>query len=127
MNSIPLATRTTLRAPVCAPVVAIVAAMLAAPATTQSWVSTFGGSGFDYLRNSAIDAAGNIYVCGWTDSLDFPITAGAVQENHAGGPSGFLNFDGFVMKLNVPANAIKLTQKVLLVKTLFFSSILLLL
>ena len=45
-----------------------------------------------------MDGAGSAYVTGYTDSTDFPTTAGAVQATHAGGDN-----DAFVTKLNAPA------------------------
>jgi len=35
----------------------------------------FGGSSFDYVSALAVDAAGNAYVAGTTQSADFPVTA----------------------------------------------------
>jgi len=39
-----------------------------------------GGSGTDYVTGIAVDAAGNAYVTGTTDSADFPVTPGAFQS-----------------------------------------------
>ncbi|MGH9768830.1 MAG: SBBP repeat-containing protein [Blastocatellia bacterium] len=52
-----------------------------------------GGSGIDEGSSIAVDAAGQVYVAGFTDSLDFPL-AGAAQSS-AGGEQ-----DAFVAKLN---------------------------
>jgi hypothetical protein len=53
-----------------------------------------GGAGDDNGRDVAADAAGYVYVSGYTSSADFP-TAGAFQSGYAGGLA-----DGFVAKLS---------------------------
>jgi hypothetical protein len=53
----------------------------------------FGGSGFDSGAGIAVDASGNAYVAGSTNSLDFP-TRNPIQPAIAGG------FDAYVAKLN---------------------------
>jgi hypothetical protein len=58
-----------------------------------------GGSGTDGARAIAADSGANVYLAGFTDSPDFPITAGTVQPVHGGG------LDGFVVKLD-PTGAI---------------------
>ncbi|MBC8123073.1 MAG: SBBP repeat-containing protein [Gemmatimonadaceae bacterium] len=64
--------------------------------------STFlGGSGIDNGGEGiAVDGAGNAYVTGRTDSINFPVTAGAFQTT-AGG-----NGDAFVTKLNATGSAL---------------------
>jgi beta-propeller repeat-containing protein len=55
--------------------------------------STFlGGSGDDGSAGSGewLDRQGNFYVPGFTDSTDFPVTAGAFQSANAGGYDVFL-------------------------------------
>ncbi len=47
--------------------------------------STFlGGAGNDQAMGIAVDASGVIYVAGFTDSMNFPVTADAVQASFAG-------------------------------------------
>ncbi len=63
--------------------------------------STFlGGSGDDDVRGLAIDASGNAYVTGRTQSTNFPTTVGAFQTKSG----GFI--DAFVTKLNAAGNAL---------------------
>jgi hypothetical protein len=58
--------------------------------------STFlGGSLSDVATGLAIDAAGNVYVAGYTASTNFQTSSGAPQTQHRGGIN-----DGFVSKLN---------------------------
>jgi hypothetical protein len=57
--------------------------------------STFlGGSDYDVGHAVAVDGAGSAYVTGYTQSSDFPTTAGAFDTSHNG------NYDAFVVKLN---------------------------
>lgn len=58
-----------------------------------------GGSLDDFGVGIAVDASGNAYVTGETDSTDFP-TASPLQTSNAGG------MDGFVTKLNSTGNSL---------------------
>jgi hypothetical protein len=63
------------------------------------YASYFGGSGDDFGAAIAVDAAGNAYVAGYTDSLDLPV-ANAFQSRPGGGTCDTLAcFDAFVVKL----------------------------
>ncbi len=54
-----------------------------------------GGSGYDGVHGIAVDAAGNVFVTGYTQSpTDFPVTAGGPQPSYGGGA-----FDAYVAKL----------------------------
>jgi hypothetical protein len=65
--------------------------------------STYLGGGFnhDIGQAIAVDAARNAYVTGRTESGDFPTTAGAFQQTHAGGRT-----DAFVTKVNPAGSAL---------------------
>ena len=58
-----------------------------------------GGSSFDAGEGITLDASGNAYVGGLTDSADFPTTLGAFDSNLDGGR------DAFVTKLNPTGSA----------------------
>ncbi|WP_201326990.1 SBBP repeat-containing protein [Thermotomaculum hydrothermale] len=53
-----------------------------------------GGSGADYAESIAIDFSGNVYVCGYIGSSDFPTTSNAYQTSNNG------DYDALVFKLN---------------------------
>jgi RHS repeat-associated protein len=54
----------------------------------------------DVANAIAVDAAGQVYVTGYTDSGNFPVTAGSYQPNWSGGE------DVFVTKLNPSASGL---------------------
>jgi uncharacterized protein (DUF2141 family) len=63
--------------------------------------STFlGGSSFDEAHGIAVDVAGNAYIAGRTDSVNFPTTPGAFDTSF----NGFT--DAFVTKLNAAGSAL---------------------
>lgn len=53
-----------------------------------------GGNGIDAARAVTVTATGDVYVAGYTESSDFPTTAGAHQPSPQGG------YDAFVAKLD---------------------------
>jgi photosystem II stability/assembly factor-like uncharacterized protein len=59
------------------------------------YATFLGGSCADTANGIAADSRGNAYVVGFTNSLDFPVTQGAMQAQYGGGA-----YDGFVAKLN---------------------------
>jgi hypothetical protein len=65
------------------------------PAGNSLIFSTYlgGRAAREYAYNLATDTNGNVYVCGMTESSDYP-TMNAYQTTHAG------EWDGFVTKLN---------------------------
>ena len=73
------------------------------------YMTYLGGSGYDAALGIAVDAAGNAYLTGLTDSPDFPLTPNAIQRGIAGTPSpiyGLHPFDAFVTKLNTNGSAL---------------------
>lgn len=75
-----------------------------------SYSTYLGGSDVDYANGIAVDSAGNAYVTGMTDSLDFP-AVGPLQGAGGGTCTDDLNysfvcFDAFVAKLNPTGTAL---------------------
>ncbi len=86
-------------------------AKLNAAGTAFVYSTYLGGSGDDLATALAIDASGNAYVVGGTQSADFPTTAGVVQKTYQGftadANNGFYNSgDGFLTKLNPNGNGL---------------------
>lgn len=49
------------------------------------YASYLGGGTWDSVSGLAVDAAGAVYITGYTQSADFPVTAGAVQASYRSG------------------------------------------
>lgn len=66
------------------------------------YVTYLGGSADDLATSIAVDAAGNAYVTGYTNSTNFPTTASALQKAFAGFGGNTCNRlgDAFVAKIN---------------------------
>jgi len=61
------------------------------PTGTRVLYCTYlGGSGEDRATGIAVDPAGNVYVAGWTNSTNFPVTTGVVQSRAGGGRDAFV-------------------------------------
>ncbi len=70
-------------------------------ATTLTYGTFLGGSNDDFARSIAIDGAGNAYVSGETNSVNFPTTPGAFDRTTTG-----TEWDTFVVKLNSAGTAL---------------------
>lgn len=69
---------------------------------TQLLMSTYmGGSADEAPTDMLFDAAGNLYLLGWTYSSAFPVPAGGVMPTH-----GNHEEDGFILKLSSAADEI---------------------
>jgi hypothetical protein len=65
-----------------------------------AWSTYCGGSGDDFGKAVTTDSHGNIYMSGYSSSIDFPVSPGAFQLVFGGGLSTGSNSDAFVMKLD---------------------------
>jgi hypothetical protein len=74
-------------------------AKLNASGTALVYATYLGGNGTDVALGIAVDAAGNAYLTGHTDSSNFP-TANPLQPTYGGGT------DAFVAKLNASGTAL---------------------
>src|SRR5581483_3518688 len=66
---------------------------------TVSYSTYLGGNSNDYGTSVAVDAAGNAYVTGYTNSTNFAVTSGAFQIA-CGGACASSTVDAFVSKLD---------------------------
>ena len=73
---------------------------LNAAGSALAYATFLGGSGADWCRGIAVDSSGAAYVTGWTDSSDFPTTAGAFDSSYNSGK------DAFVVKVNAAGSAL---------------------
>ena len=67
------------------------------------YATYLGGSTNDDADAIAVDANGNAYVAGETQSADFPVTSGSFQHTN---PNGGLFYTAFVTKLNPAGTAL---------------------
>ncbi len=74
---------------------------------TLAYSTYLGGSGNDVARGVAVDASGNVYMCGVTGSTDLPVLS-AVQTTHGSQPMNG-GGDGFVAKFNPSGTLLYLT------------------
>ena len=72
-------------------------AKLAPDGSTLIWATYIGGARTDVATDLAVDARGNVFVAGYTTSLDFPTTSGAFRTS---APGDGIAPDGFALKLN---------------------------
>ncbi len=74
------------------------------------WATYLGGSGDDFVQGMAVSPSGDVYLTGWTNSSDFPVTSGAVQTRYRGadfsGSFYYVLGDAFVARLNSSGNAL---------------------
>lgn len=67
------------------------------------WITYLGGRADDVILDMAVDAQNNIYVTGFTNSTNFPVSSGAYQSAYKGGGTATQYHqagDAFVTKLN---------------------------
>ncbi|AYA37472.1 hypothetical protein D3Y59_10685 [Hymenobacter oligotrophus] len=69
--------------------------------TNLVWSSYLGGGNPDAAYSLQLDAAGRLFVCGGTTSVNFPTTAGALQTTHRG------DVDGFVVRISADGSTLE--------------------
>ncbi len=73
------------------------AACFSSNGTTLNWSTLLGGISTDQANGVAVDSQGCVFLAGYTNSADFPVTSGALDSTFNGGGSPA---DGFITKLN---------------------------
>jgi len=81
-------------------------AKLNSTGTALVFSTYLGGSSDDSGMGIAVDADGNAYVTGTTNSTNFPTTTDAFQTTYAGGYDVYTFRDAFVTKLNPTGSAL---------------------
>ncbi len=71
--------------------------------TSLVWSTYFGGSGYDVPNAISVDAAGDVFVTGATNSADFPVNGSTAAYDSS--PNGSL--DMFVIRLNSTGSTLK--------------------
>ena len=71
-----------------------------------SYAGYFGGSGYDYIYATALNAAGQLYAVGYTKSLDLPGTTGEFQPVNVGTTYNNNYPAGFVTKFSADGSTI---------------------
>jgi hypothetical protein len=66
------------------------AAKLSPDATSLTWATFLGGTGFDSANTIALGSGNVVYFGGPTSSSDLPVTAGVVQGTYGGGQDAFV-------------------------------------
>lgn len=78
-------------------------ARLSSDGSALSWCAIFGGYRGDVCNSLALDSLGNAYVCGYTLSHDFPVSATAYQTSFGPQPN---YIDAFAACLNSTGTAL---------------------
>jgi N-acetylneuraminic acid mutarotase len=77
------------------------------PAGSAPIYSTYlGGSNGDGANGLAVDASGNVYVAGYSLSVDFPVTKGAFQPTNHTTVNSTSSSNAFVSELNAAGNSL---------------------
>jgi gliding motility-associated-like protein len=68
------------------------------------WSTYYGGSDIDYLHGTKVDAAGNLFVAGWTFSPNGIASPGAFQTSYASDANPLNQGDGFLARFDNNGN-----------------------
>ncbi|HEX8085503.1 MAG TPA: PQQ-binding-like beta-propeller repeat protein [Solirubrobacteraceae bacterium] len=86
------------------------AARLAADGSALEWATAFGGHHPDMAEDVALDGDGDVHVAGFTRSLDFPTTDGALDRECGGGGDEWDCYgdpDGFALELSADGSTLR--------------------
>jgi gliding motility-associated-like protein len=76
------------------------------PQGNRAWATYYGGTDADYLHTVKADANGNLFIAGWTYSLNGISTPGAFQTNYASNNVPQDWGDGFLVRFDNNGNRI---------------------
>ena len=80
---------------------------LDANGSTMVYSSYLGGRSSDRGLGIAVDSSGDVFIAGYTNSSDFPVTPGGYRTAfHAGACGSFTCSEGFVAKVNAAGSAL---------------------
>ncbi|MGQ0552264.1 MAG: DUF7948 domain-containing protein [Planctomycetota bacterium] len=65
-------------------------AKLDATGTQLHWATYIGGNDTEVIQAVSLDAAGAVYISGWTESSDFEVTPGAFDTSSVSGGPGYV-------------------------------------
>lgn len=61
---------------------------------TLDWLTYFGGQAMEFVADAEVAPDGSVWICGWTGSIDYPATPGAVRTTVGG------LWDGYVARIS---------------------------
>lgn len=75
-------------------------------AGNRIWGTYYGGADVDYIHSVKVDGNGDIFIAGWTHSINGISTPGSFQPSYASGPQPLDWGDGFIVHFDNNGNRI---------------------